>query len=96
MSKIFSWCAWQALAARKPGNVLPFCIPLCIQVLRWTMGLHRYGRDFGTKKDLLIFLLRHLPEPARRALEAMLEECLGDVNSIKFTFRPYDWSQNAQ
>ena len=73
------------------------CNPLCLQCLRRTlMGLHRYGRDFGTKKDLLIFLLRHLPEPASRALEAMLEECLGDVKSIKFTFRPYDWSQNAK
>ena len=60
------------------------------------MCLRRYGRDFGTKKDLLIFLLRHLPEPASRALEAMLEECLGDVNSIRFTFGPYDWSQNAK
>lgn len=96
MSKIFSWCARQALAERKPENSLPFCVPACVQCLRWPVGLHRYGRDFGTKKDLLIFLLRHLPEPASRALEAMLEECLGDVSSIKFTFRPYDWSQNSK
>ncbi|KAK9842350.1 hypothetical protein WJX81_008014 [Elliptochloris bilobata] len=54
-----------------------------------------YGGDFGSKKQLLIFLLRHLPEPASRALEAVLEDCLGDVNSIRFTFKPYDWSQNT-
>jgi len=56
----------------------------------------RYGGDFGTKKDLLVFLLKHLPEAGSRALEAMLEDCLGDVKSIKFSFRPYDWSQNAK
>jgi hypothetical protein len=56
----------------------------------------RYGRDFGTKQDLLVFLLRHLPEAASRALEALLEDSLGDVGSIKFTFKPYDWSQNAK
>ena len=49
-----------------------------------------YGGDFGSKADLLAFLLAHLPERKRSSLRGMID----GVHDIRFDFKPYDWSQN--
>ena len=50
-----------------------------------------YGPDFGSRADLLAFLLKHLAEPQKSALRALLD----GEHDIAFKFRPYDWSLNA-
>ena len=50
-----------------------------------------YGGDFGSKADLLAFLLAHLPERKRSSLRGLID----GVHDIRFDFKPYDWSQNV-
>ena len=50
-----------------------------------------YGSDFGSKADILALLLRYLDGDARNDLESLIE----DMNSIQFSYKEYDWSQNS-
>ena len=50
-----------------------------------------YGSDFGSKADILALLLRYLSGDARNDLEALVE----DMDSIQFSYKEYDWSQNS-
>jgi hypothetical protein len=50
-----------------------------------------YGADFGARSDLLAFLLKHLAEPQRSALRALID----GEHEIVFKFKPYDWSLNG-
>ena len=49
-----------------------------------------YGGDFGSKADIVTLLQKYLPGSAGEQLASIS----GDPNSIKFTYREYDWSQN--
>ena len=50
-----------------------------------------YGSDFGSKADILALLLRYLSGDAKTDLESLAE----DMDSIQFTYKEYDWSQNS-
>ena len=50
-----------------------------------------YGSDFGSKADILALLLRYLSGDARNDLESLVE----DMDSIQFSYKEYDWSQNS-
>lgn len=50
-----------------------------------------YGQDFGGKADIVALLLRYLTGSAREQLALMSE----DPDSIEFSFKEYDWSQNS-
>ena len=52
-----------------------------------------YGMDFGSKKELLTWLVDYLSETSSRDLKTLLEK--GDVGSIKLSFKDYDWSLNS-
>ena len=50
-----------------------------------------YGSDFGSKADIVALLLRYLSGDAMTDLESLAE----DMDSIQFTYKEYDWSQNS-
>ena len=50
-----------------------------------------YGQDFGSKADIVALLLRYLTGSAREQLASMSE----DPDSIEFSFKEYDWTQNS-
>ena len=52
-----------------------------------------FSMDFGSKTGLLTWLLDYLPEGSARDLKTLLEK--GDVDSIKLSFKDYDWSLNS-
>ena len=52
-----------------------------------------YGVDFGSKKELLVWLVEYLPETSATDLKTLLEK--GDGGSIKLSFKDYDWSLNS-
>ena len=50
-----------------------------------------YGSDFGSKADIVVLLLRYLSGDARKDLESLAQ----DLDSIQFSYKEYDWSQNS-
>lgn len=53
------------------------------QILRW------YARDFGSRQDMLDFLIAHLPDDERRAyLRRRRDSC-------RLVYTPYDWQLNT-
>ena len=49
-----------------------------------------YGGDFGSKADIITLLQKYLTGSAKEQLASMSAES----DSIDFTYREYDWSQN--
>lgn len=61
--------------------------------LRVSMILKWYGKDFGTKAELIRFLIQYLPDEKSKALQEMVNK-LG-AEGIVVEYRPYDWSTNS-
>ncbi len=53
-----------------------------------------YGKDFGSKADLVALLVRHMPTEQKKQLEGLLASA--SAEELKFEFKPYDWSQNSK
>ena len=50
-----------------------------------------YGGDFGSRSDLLTFLLKHMAQPQKGQLRSLLD----GEHEVSFRFKPYDWSLNG-
>lgn len=50
-----------------------------------------YGGDFGSKADIVALLQKYLTGNAHKQLESIS----ADPDSIEFSYREYDWSQNS-
>lgn len=65
--------------------------------VRLSMILKWYAPDFGSRRDLLRFLLAYLPPDTKAKLEGLLAEAGDDVEeSITLSYRPYDWGVNSK
>ncbi|KAL4422375.1 hypothetical protein ABPG75_008572 [Micractinium tetrahymenae] len=61
--------------------------------LELSMILKWYGPDFGSKQQLMDFLVAHLPAGPAGDLQELLAS--RGAEGIKLRFRPYDWTTNA-
>lgn len=57
-------------------------------ILKW------YGKDFGSKADLIEFLRKNVTDETKSALDRVIERVGSDVNRIRFKYKPYDWGVN--
>ena len=53
-----------------------------------------YGKDFGSRTDLVKLLLRYLPPAEKQQLENLLANV--SAEELNLEFAPYDWSQNSK
>lgn len=51
-----------------------------------------YGMDFGSKAQLVTWLLDYLPEKEKAALQRLQDQ--HGVDSIKLIYKDYDWGLN--
>lgn len=53
-----------------------------------------YGKDFGSRTDVVNLLLRYLPPTEKQQLEGLLANVAAE--ELHFEYAPYDWSQNCK
>ena len=64
-------------------------------VVRLSSIFKWYGGDFGSKGDLMHFLVGNVPEGAEREKLKKVVERSGGGENVKIEYLPYDWTVNA-
>jgi hypothetical protein len=77
-----SFCAFEVSVEQDTSTIV------MSSILKW------YGKDFGSKADLIEFLRHHVTEETKSRLENVILRVGSDVQRIKFKYMPYDWGVN--